>query len=65
MLFCHEISLVASYAPMVGGDSQKVMSNDEGSGGVTISPQNDDVIYEQPVLVTLRFWIKPFWALCW
>ena len=46
MLFCREISFVASYAHM-GGGSQKVTSDDEGEGRVMIPPKNDDVIYEQ------------------
>ena len=33
------------------GGSQKVTSDDEGEGGVTIPPKNDDVIYEQPLTV--------------
>ena len=33
-----------------GGGSQKVTSDDEGEGGVTIPPKNDDVIYEQPLI---------------
>ena len=32
-----------------GGVSQKITSDDEGKGGVTIPPKNDDVIYEQPL----------------
>ena len=31
------------------GGNQKVPSGDEGEGGVTIPPKNDDVIYEQPL----------------
>ena len=31
------------------GGSQKVTNDDEGEGGVTIPPKNDDVIYEQPL----------------
>ena len=29
-------------------------SDDEGEGGVTIPPKNDDVIYEQPLMMTLQ-----------
>ena len=50
-LFCREISFVASYTRDEGGGSQKVTNDDEGEGGVTIPPKNDDVIYEQ----SLRF----------
>ena len=32
------------------GGSQKVTNDDEGKGGVTIHPKNDDVIYEQPLI---------------
>ena len=31
------------------GGSQKVTNDDEGEGGGTIPPKNDDVIYEQPL----------------
>ena len=34
------------------GGSQKVTNDDEGEGGVTIPPKNDDVIYEQPLTRT-------------
>ena len=34
-----------------GGGSQKVTSDDEGEGGVRIPPKNDDVIYEQPLML--------------
>ena len=40
---------VASYARDEGG-SQKVTNDDEGEGGVTLPPKNDDVIYEQPLI---------------
>ena len=47
---------VASYARDEGG-SQKVTNDDEGEGGATpqITPQNDDVIYEQPLKPPLNF----------
>ena len=32
-----------------GGGSQKVTSDDEGEGGVTVPLKIDDVIYEQPL----------------
>ena len=38
------------YARNEGGGSQKVTNDDEGEGGVTIPPKNDDVIYEQPLI---------------
>ena len=44
--FCRKISFVANYAHMGGGGSQKVTSDDEGEGGVTIPPKNDAIIYE-------------------
>ena len=35
------------------GGSQKVTNDDEGEGGVTIPPKIDDVIYEQPLMITI------------
>ena len=34
------------------GGSQKVTNDDEGEGGVTIPPKIDDVIYEQPLIIS-------------
>ena len=32
--------------------SQKVTNDDEGEGGITIPPKNDEVIYEHPLMCT-------------
>ena len=49
-MFCRKISYVVSYTRDEEG-SQKVTNDEEGVGGwVTISPTNDDVIYEQPLM---------------
>ena len=43
---------------MGGGGSQKVTSDDEGEGGVTIPPKNDDVIYEQALRSNILIFIS-------
>ena len=45
------------------GGSQKVTNDDEGEGGGTIPPKIDDVIYEQPLVSSLRHYC-PYWHYC-
>ena len=42
-------SVMSRVTHVMRGGSQKVTNDDEGEGGVTIPPKNDDVIYEQPL----------------
>ena len=39
------------------GGSQKVTNDDEGEGGVSAPPKNDDVIYEQSLIKSQTKWI--------
>ena len=50
-------SVMSRVTRAMRGGSQKVTNDDEGEGGATpqITPQNDDVIYEQPLKPPLNF----------
>ena len=45
--FCRELRALGR------GGSRKVTNDDEGEGGFTIPPKNDDVIYEQPLIMMI------------
>ena len=45
-----------------GGGVAEIWHDDKGEGGVWLPPENDDVIYEQPLIRSKgskEFWTKP------